>query len=381
MVNVLCAEMTETELAPMVYTNWSTSKGVIPNTTSWPNDFNLTLASPSKTAVDDLFGFNNEQVYPIFPKLPVQYNTIFNATNFYGANAVYLLATSSAGDHTLCSIRTTLSPNCSTEYHATGSGGSLDVNCDPKNRLAYSRFNPLAPSGIWNKDWKDVASEWGSALSLGAGISDGKASNARLLTQLIPTSRILQTSTPSISEALAILAGNTLLLSALDSPFIHYWNYSETVPFLKDPQYQALKATLKVRSYQSGGTQDWQRIFYIVLLLVFIANLFCLSYFIASGNLVTDFVEPQNLFCLSLLSPPSEALEGACAGGPVKGHYSSKFNIKIDKSREHVWFESSEKKRGLSHKHNWSGSTEYELEANPVARMYSRIRKKRSSML
>lgn len=385
-VNVLCAGMTAEDLKPMVYTNWTTFNGTAPNSTTWPNNFNLTVSPPVETPVDDLFGFGGDQVYPIFPNFPIPFNTVFNATNFRGAQAVYLLATTQAGAYTMCSIRVALTPNCSTEYHVTGSGGTLSTNCDPGNRLAYNNSKPEAPNGVWDKDWKDVASVWGTALSLNNGIADSKSSNARLLTQFIPLSTTLDESIPSISEALAVLAGNTLLSSALESPFIHWWNYSTTVNVLEKPQYQAFQGAIKTMTYQSGGSQRWERMFYVVLLLVFVANLCCLVYFFVSGHLVTDFIEPQNLFCLSLLSPPSVILEGTCAGGPENRHYSSGWNIKLDRSRDHFSFESSDKSIGLvgRHKHKWSSSTqqtEYEMEGSPVARMYSRIRKKRSSML
>lgn len=390
-VNVLCAEMSATDLKPMIYKEWpGVSSGTAPNSTSWPNDFNLTLPSSMiATNVDDLFKFDNVEVHPIFPKLPLAYNTVFNYTKTYGHQAVYLLATSATKNYTLCSIKTGLTPNCSTRYHASGSGGSLNSTCEDSNDpLAYRISHPEAPSITWVPDWVNIASEWALALSLNAGITDGAASNARLLTQLIPTKHALDPALPSISEALAILAGNTLLLSSLDSPFIHYWNYTSGLDTLHEPQYQAFNSSFQTATYQSGGTQHWQGIFYMVLLLVFAANVCCLAYFLISGGLVTDFVEPQNLFCLSLLSPPNDILEGSCASGPNKEHYSTKWNIKLDKEREHLWMDGksgSRVRRGLMHKYKGSQSSqqtnEYEMEGSPVARMYGKVRQKRTSML
>ena len=386
MVSVLCADLTPDDMKPMVYTEWP-NNGTIPNTTTWPDDFDLITGLPNKTNVDELFGFDEINVHPIFPKLPQQYNTVYNYSAVWNKGGVYVLANGTSGNYTLCSLRTALTPNCSTEYHATGSGGSLSTNCETKNDLAYIRSNSTATNGVWVPDWVNVVSLWGNGLSLNDGINDGQAANARLLTQLIPKTPKLDESLPSISEALAVLAGNTLLMSSLDSPFIHYWNYSTTVDTLAEPgQYQSFKGKFRTMIYQSGGTQNWQRMFHIVLLLVFLANICCWLYFLISGHLVTDFVEPQNLFCLSLLSPPSEALEGTCAGGPDKEHYDTRWNIKLDKARDHVWFEGRRNRKGIihTHRHNWSGSTqggEYEIQASPVARMYSKIRKKRSSML
>lgn len=390
MVNVLCAELSAADLNPMVYTEWLGWNGTVPNTTTWPQDFNLTLdPSLMKTNVDDLFGFDDVEVHPIFPKLPISYNTVFNSSMGYGPQAVYLLAASAARAYTLCSIKTALTPNCSTKYHSSGSGGSLNSTCeDPNDRFAYSKSDPNAPIGMWSQDWTSVATDWGTALSLNAGITDGNAANARLLTQLIPTTTSLDTSRPSISEALAVLAGNTLLLSSLNSPFIHDWNYSSEVNALKEPQYQAFNASLQTATYQSGGTQRWQGIFYVVLLLVFVTNVCCLVYFLINGGLVTDFIEPQNLFCMSLLSPPNDVLEGTCAGGPSKEHYRTEWNIKLDKEREHLWIDGksgSSVRRALTHQYKRSNASqkthEYEMEGSPVARMYGKLRQKRTSVL
>ncbi len=389
-VNVLCAELSAAELKPMVYTEWPGWNGTVPNTTTWPKGFNLSLdPSLRKTNVDDLFGFTDVEIHPIFPKLPSAYNTIFNHSIGWGPQAVYLLASSATSAYTLCSIRTALTPNCSTRYHSSGSGGSLNATCeDPHDSFAYNISDPHAPVGMWNQDWAVVATDWGNALSLNAGITDGNSANARLLTQLIPTATSLDTSMPSISEALAVLAGCTLLLSSVDAPFIHHWNYSSEVVILKDPQYQAFNASLQTATYQSGGTQHWQGIFYVVLLLVFAANVCCLAYFLVNGGLVTDFIEPQNLFCLSLLSPPSDVLQGTCASGPDKKHYRIKWNIKLDREREHLWMDGksgSSVRRGSMHKYKSvdapQHSNEYEMEGSAVAKMYSKVREKKTSML
>ncbi|KAL9632064.1 MAG: hypothetical protein Q9164_005545 [Protoblastenia rupestris] len=89
-----------------------------------------------------------------------------------------------------------------------------------------------------------------------------------------------------------------------------------TVNTLETPQYQAFNATLRLQEYASGGTSRWQGIFYVVLATVFVVNIHILAYFIHRGQLVTDFIEPQNLFSLSINSPPSAVLDGNCGGGP-----------------------------------------------------------------
>ena len=384
----------------MVYYNWSSkfrNNTELPTTSTWPAEYNLTLPDPYlHTVVDGLFGFGADQVHPIFPKLPLPYNTVINITKVYGPHSIYILAAAqdsdTSGNYTLCSLRAAVFPDCSTQYHATMSGSYLNARCeDPKDPLSYSKLNPLAPNNSWSPDWPEVATDWALALSLDSGITDGQASNARLLSQMIPTQPSLNPSRPSIAEALAMLAGSTLLMSTLNSPFIHYWNYSTETPVLTIPQYQSFPATFSTFSFQSGPSQSWQNIFYIVLVLVFVINVCCFIYFFSScccfsSGLMTDFMEPQNMFCLSLLSPPNEVLAGACGGGPAKEHFAARWNIKIDREREHLWIDSNEaSNEAMRNRRRMKSSIqrkmEYEMESTPLGRSYSRIRKDRTSML
>jgi hypothetical protein len=54
----------------------------------------------------------------------------------------------------------------------------------------------------------------------------------------------------------------------------------------------------------------------VILLLVFLLNIFVLIYFLFHRGLVTDFSEPPNLFALAVNSPPSHLFAGSCGGGP-----------------------------------------------------------------
>ena len=221
----MCATMSYDDMRPMVFTEWPSEyrNGASLNVTGWPNDYNLTTPSSlTNTVVDDLFGFDDKETHPIFPKFPQPNNTVLNASSAYGHESIYLLVGSanSTYEYTMCSMRVAQSPDCFTEYYASMSGGSLTSKCDDHS-LAYSNSRPEAPNGFWEKDWKDVASEWGLGLSLGAGISDDNSAIARLLTQLIPETNALDPNLPSISEALAVLAGCTLILSSQGAPFVH----------------------------------------------------------------------------------------------------------------------------------------------------------------
>ena len=343
-INVLCASVKREELTPIVFSEWPAGNGPATNLTGWPIDFDVPKYPQwlNKTPVDDLFGFGEKygRRAPVFPKLPIPYNTILNQTGWYH-DTVYVLAASATGEYTMCSLRVALTPRCSTRYHASLSRGNLSTHCeDPNDRLMYSKSHADATDGVIEKDWASVAAEWATSLSLGTGISDANASNSRLLSQLIPTGQDLDPSLPSIAEALAVLSGCTLLLSSTDSPFIHFWNYSTTVTVLPEAQYQAFHATLQTTEFASGGTDRWQGIFYVVLFLTFSINICCLIYFLSHCDLVTDFIEPQNLFSLSLNSPPSFALDGACSRGPEGEQLAVSWHIKMDREREHLFIES-----------------------------------------
>ncbi|KAL8824532.1 MAG: hypothetical protein Q9191_004994 [Dirinaria sp. TL-2023a] len=376
--NVLCASMQREELKPMVFSEWPAGKGPATNLTGWPTS----QAIPkwpnwlNRTTVDDLFEFGEKygRRPPVFSKLPLPYNTVSNDTGMY-IDTIYILATSATGDYTMCSMRASVTAGCSTQYHASLSGGSLNTRCeDPQDSLAYGRLHANVTDGIIATDWADVATEWALALSLNAGINDAMASNARLLSQLIPTQQALDTSLPSIAEALAVLSGCTLLLSSIDSPFIQYWNYSTTEAALAEPQYQSFPATLRKREYASGGTQRWQGIFYIILFLTFATNVFCLIYFIVRHGLVADFIEPQNLFALSLNSPPSDALDGACGGGPEGEQFAVNWHIKMDPEREHFYIQNTQGVPNIGRRRR--RPLEVEMETSPVTKTYNKLSKR-----
>ena len=290
---------------------------------------------------------------------------------------MYLLATSPTSDYMLCSLSASLTPDCSTHYHSSKAGGSIQTQCnDPKDPLAYSVSYPNATNGMRNSDWVNIATEWGFATSLNAGISDGQAANARLLTQLIPTSDILDYSLPSIAEALAVMAGCTALMSSMESPFIHFWNYSTTVHTLAEPQYQFFNGTLQFQDYASGGNQRWQGVFYIVLVLVFLTNLFCLVQLFFGDGMVTDFIEPQNLFALSINSPPSQVLAGSCGTGPDKDGLATRWFITNE--NEHFSIENRDGQSGVVSRRRVSKQGPDDAESI-VTSTYSKLSSKKSS--
>ncbi|KAL8803974.1 MAG: hypothetical protein Q9182_002846 [Xanthomendoza sp. 2 TL-2023] len=382
--NVLCATMRKKELEPMVYTEWPRIKGSATNLTGWPKDFAIPQWPGwlNSTPVDDLFGFGEKygRRHPVFAKYPIDYNTILNHTGWF-TDSIYILASSSPEDFALCSLRVSLATDCSTRHHASVSGGSMSAHCeDPTDDLAYGKSYTNATDGVIQKDWSAVATDWAMALSLNAGISDGAASNARLLSQLIPKTQALDPSLPSIAEALAVLSGNTLLLSTTGSPFIHFWNYSTTVTTLKEPQYQGFRATLRSKDYASGGTQKWQGIFYVVLFLTFATNVFCLVYFIfIRRGFVNDFIEPQNLFSLSLNSPPSKALAGACGGGPEGEQLLMNWYVKLDRNREHFFIVNGTSPSLINRRAK--RPKDFEMDTSPTVQTYTKLSSRHSNFL
>jgi hypothetical protein len=154
---------------------------------------------------------------------------------------------------------------------------------------------------------------------------------------MILTEPKLNRALPSMAEALAVMAGCTLLSSATDAPFVPFWNY--TLPTVSAPGiYQNFNASVRAQQYASGGTQPYQKAFFVVLFIVFAMNCAALIYFATHREWYTDFSEPVNLFSLAVNSPPSSELAGTCGGGPEGEHFRSSWKICSDAG--HVYLES-----------------------------------------
>ena len=279
-------------------------------------------------------------------------------------------------------MRSFLAPYCSTNYSVSGtSGGRLQSHCeDPSDAMAYDKSVP-GPYTSWNIDWRNVGSQWMTALSLNTGISNANSSTSRLLSQMIPIVPSwgdvrLNPLMPSMAETLAVMAGCSLLMSSTSSTFYHFWNYTGTI--LNPGTYQPFNASLSSQQYTSGPTQRWQSIFYVVLLLVFATNAFCLVYFFLRSGLVTDYTEPQNLFALAVNSPPSERLSGSCGAGPEGSQLKVDWHVSQEEGSNHFFIK--EGRRGLT-------QSEYQLrrrkerQALKTMSSYSRLSNKGGSWL
>ncbi|KAJ5691287.1 hypothetical protein N7488_012022 [Penicillium malachiteum] len=352
-VNVMCAGMNRSELAPIVYTAWPNGSANF-NATTWTEsagpDIPVYPAWLNSTVVDSLFGFGPEygQEPPIFGTYPDEYNTIINITGIWPANAVYLLGKPEASkpEYVMCAIRAKLTGVCSTSYDAASSGAALYTVCeDSSNKLQYDKQVSNFVEGDWSPDWKNVAGDWASALNLGSGITSADASNERLIMQMMPVydnatgEYTLDPKLPSIGEALAVMSGCTLILGTQHTPFVQRWNYTGSNDKLPEPVYQHFNAKLQVAGYQSGGSGNWQDVFFVVLVFAFITSAGCLVFMTieARGHQVTDFTEPQNLFALAVNSPQSSRLRGACGCGPEGNQMNERWFIGMEEHDEHYY--------------------------------------------
>jgi hypothetical protein len=280
--------------------------------------------------------------------LPIDYNSLTNITVAESDSNYVLIKSSAATNYTICQLRSWLSPNCSTQFNVSGTqGGNLESHCEKSSdKMAYNRSVTNAPLASISTDYRNIASEWLTALSLDSGVTNANASSARLLSQLVPSFEDweaiqLKPLQPSIAETLAVLAGSTLLLSATDSSYYHFWNYTANI--LNPGTYQSFNATVASQQYASGFTAKWQGLFYIVLALVFACNVFCLVYFFLRSGLVTDYTEPQNLFALAINSPPSRRLSGSCGAGPRDEQLNVDWHVEHDEAMQHFYMREGER--------------------------------------
>lgn len=355
-LNVLCAGISKEELEPLVYASWPGGSKF--NPTNWtispPDDLPRYPSWLNRTVVDDIFQFGPKygQTPPIFGKYPKPYNTIINSTVRWPSSAIYLIgATPPSTDtyipqYVMCSLRVKQTGVCSTKYFVDTSSAFLSTDCENNsNGLQYDRRQGKFHEGQWEPDWKNIASEWASVLDLNAGISDGAALNARLLMQMMPRYNkaegtfALDPSLPSIAEVLAVMAGSTLILSSQDTPFLPFWKYGgDGAQVLAEPVYEAFNASFQTVGYASGGTEQWEGIFYVVLVLVLLTSSVCLVFMIveARGRQVTDFTEPQNLFALAMNSPQTAQLQGACGCGPSRKQMKEKWFIGMEDEHYYI---------------------------------------------
>lgn len=346
----LCATVSEDHLAPLIFKKWNITSVEV-NQTTWPAkvlNYDESLRPyRNGTALDHIFEWGKDYGEtawpPVFMDLPENFNTMLNGTGKddqrLSRKSIYILgkgnttekSTSSTLDYFLCQLQVSQTGYCYTSYQASGQGAILEGVCENSlvpGSMQYFHDHPDVPItrslDVLNGDWPDVGTQMATALSLNDGTFTGQSSNARLLSQMVLKKPELDPDRPSVSEALAVLAGCTLLQSTHEAPFIHYWNYTnDTAPngFLPEPIVQKFNASISAQQYASGGNAAYQKAFHVVLVGVFALNVMALLYFLRHRTWYVDFSEPPNLFSLAVNSPPSEAFTGCCGTGPVGKDY------------------------------------------------------------
>lgn len=103
-------------------------------------------------------------------------------------------------------------------------------------------------------------------------------------------------------------------------------------------------------------------------------------YFCISGSHVTDFMEPQNLFPLSLNSPPSAALDGSCGGSLEKEQLNARWRIMRDEERDHLYFKSRGIARREERKSRRTQQTNLEMKG-PMESAFRELGRKKMSRL
>ncbi|CAG8976960.1 hypothetical protein HYALB_00010942 [Hymenoscyphus albidus] len=362
-INVLCANAKETELKPIVFATWPDSgmpRIVSDDTLTPPKDWQQRVRPVdgqkylNSTVFDDIFhwGEKYERQPPVFALFPAEYNSIANysfALGSYGSHVYLLIKAPSkiTPDYTICQLKSFLSVECSTHYNVTGSAsGHLESHCNhPEDSMAYKSSMPNATSNP-APDWRDVGAEWLNAVSLNNGLNNQNASNARVLSHLVQAEDAVDKSVklnplmPSLAEQLAVLAGNTLLVSSMGSSFKpqweYKWNYQRGQP--EHPHIdERFNATVRSQEYASGYSTEWERMFYTVLFLAFAINFFCLFFLFWYPGLVTDFTEQENLFALAMNSPPASRLSGSCGTGPEGEQLTINFQVHKDEGSQHYY--------------------------------------------
>ena len=129
-------------------------------------------------------------------------------------------------------------------------------------------------------------------------------------------------------------------MSSQDAQFHQSSNSSRKT--LDPPEYYQFRASLASQQFTSGSTANWQKMFYVILLLVFMTNIFCLLYFFITSGLVTDFTETQNLFALAVNSPWSSRLRGSCGSGPNSDQLKVDWHVFNEPGSGHFYIKEGE---------------------------------------
>ncbi|KAJ2978512.1 hypothetical protein NUW58_g7469 [Xylaria curta] len=279
-VNVMCVNMNEDELAPIVYTKWphartknTTIQGQLTGVEGWGTDVSPGWRG-NRTVVDDIFRWGeryNNRPPPVFQLYPANYNMVTNISWIWD-DPLYILAKApNTTDYTLCDLRSWMTPACFTSFNLSGTlGGRMKANCEDFNDgNTYGLVEP--------KDAAVAAQTDGRLAERGRGVAAFYGLK-RFDHQIAQTARFaltyqLDPRRPPIAEAIAVLASNTLATGTIDSTFKLNWTYDALNNILTKTTHETFRAQVQTQQYASTHTESWQAIFYPVLGLTFVLNL------------------------------------------------------------------------------------------------------------
>ncbi|KAG9233315.1 hypothetical protein BJ875DRAFT_485252 [Amylocarpus encephaloides] len=346
--NTLCVNMNRSEVEPLVYVEFpnarftTNSAGRKIAATDWFNDVagdaslrpNLT-----RTGVEDIFkwGPAYSRKFPLFKQWPIDYNSIFNITVLKSDSIYLLIKSPNTTDYTICQMSGRLSPDCLTKHTQKVGAQKLNSECG-SDEMSFKQS--IAPAIFHSKpstDFRDYLGAWATAVGLNGGEFNSNNSNSHVLSQLIVTNSSgkvpsLNVSMPSIAEALAVSSNSMLIKASIDATFDN-----RTVP--KAPTAPTLfpyDVIVQNQQYKSGPPDPWQAILYPILVIIFVANFYCLTYFLRELGLVVDFLDPQNLFSVAIESP-DESERSAAGKGFVVHHNDAAWNLRRDSNRKLIF--------------------------------------------
>ena len=240
---------------------------------------NISSTWRNSTVLDPIFGFRNDAPPPVFWRLPDLRNSNLNG-NWNAMNAVYLLLAFEADRFSLCSLSMSFRGGCSSELTVSASSSTLSTNC-AQHDMSYNQLLPqfpqdAKPQNATLSNWVHFAYRWAEAVALDSGNSTTNAAAPAMLAEFAPLGPIFNPTRPLLVEALAVLAGNTLLDSMVGAPFDGAWPYQNAS--IPTPVLQSFEARVTRSIYVSGGNTPWKNVFMLVLATTFILSSVCFGY-------------------------------------------------------------------------------------------------------
>lgn len=250
----------------------------------------------------------------------------------------------------MCQMYGLLSPDCSTKHIQKVGTRKLSADCDADGQSFGNKIAPGTFNHTPSRDFRDMLGAWSIATGLNSGISSGNNSLVHVLSQLVVTNKTdavpnLNKTMPSLAEGLAVLSNSMLMKGAINTTFDNRIIKPAPIPAITIP-YDVLVQT---QQYRSGPPAPWTGILYPILFIMFVADLYCLTYFLREMGLVVDFLEPRNLFSVAIASP-DESERRTTGQGPIGNHVGVSWMVERDHDRRLVFRKAGARRLVVSEK-------------------------------